>query len=337
MENASLPARRLSVRLCRQLRHWCRLGAGAVDAPWFGVGRRGGSWVDVLVVRIGRNRADRQGGDGERILACQTAFGTSCRQLRHWCRLGWAQAQLTLPGSAWAGVAEAGWTSWSCGLEETARIVKEVMENASLPARRLSVRLCRQLRHWCRLGAGTPLTLPGSAWAGVAEAGWMSWSCMRIGAPSQPSGIGHVAYCLRARIADGSHDCANVFPCPAFYGRNVLQCILKLFVWVVKAKSESSAPTLTRAELVDTLYYKIGFSKRETRHLVDMILEEIVQELENGKSVKLSFFGSFLVRGKKARVGRNPRTGEEALIGSRKVLSFVPSRILRRRISDTCV
>ena len=165
----------------------------------------------------------------------------------------------------------------------------------------------------------------------------MSWSCMRIGAPSQPSGIGHVAYWLRARIADGSHDCADVFLCPAFYGRNVLRCILRLFVWVVKAKSESSAPTLTRAELVDTLYYKIGFSKRETRHLVDMILEEIVQELENGKSVKLSFFGSFLVRGKKARVGRNPRTGEEALIGSRKVLSFVPSRILRRRISDTCV
>jgi integration host factor subunit alpha len=91
--------------------------------------------------------------------------------------------------------------------------------------------------------------------------------------------------------------------------------------------------TITRSDLYEAVYQKVGLSRTESSQLVEMLLKEICDRLEQGESVKLSSFGSFVVRSKGARIGRNPKTGIEAPITPRKVMVFKPSNVLKARIN----
>jgi len=91
---------------------------------------------------------------------------------------------------------------------------------------------------------------------------------------------------------------------------------------------------LTKADLVEAVQSKVGFSKQVTAEIVDDLFEIIKETLVKGESVKVSGFGNFQVREKKARRGRNPRTGAEITISPRRVLSFKPSQVLRRAVRD---
>ena len=93
--------------------------------------------------------------------------------------------------------------------------------------------------------------------------------------------------------------------------------------------------TLTRASLSEAVYREIGLSLAESSELVDDVLEHVIVALEDGDNVKISSFGSFLVRQKKERIGRNPKTGVEVPITPRKVLSFRPSNLLKDKINKS--
>ena len=90
--------------------------------------------------------------------------------------------------------------------------------------------------------------------------------------------------------------------------------------------------TLTRADLAEAVVKRIGLPRNESADLVELVLSEISNTLETGEQVKLSSFGSFGVREKKQRIGRNPKTGEEVPITPRRVLVFRPSAIMKNRI-----
>jgi len=91
--------------------------------------------------------------------------------------------------------------------------------------------------------------------------------------------------------------------------------------------------TVTRADLCEAVYQKVGLSRAESSELVEMVLREISDCIARGESVKLSSFGSFVVRSKGKRVGRNPKTGEEVPIEPRRVMIFKPSNVLKQRIN----
>jgi integration host factor subunit alpha len=91
--------------------------------------------------------------------------------------------------------------------------------------------------------------------------------------------------------------------------------------------------TMTKADLVNKVYEKIGFSKREASDLVEMTFSTLKELLMKGQKVKVSSFGIFSVRAKAERKGRNPQTGEEIRISARKVLNFRPSDVLKAQIN----
>jgi integration host factor subunit alpha len=91
--------------------------------------------------------------------------------------------------------------------------------------------------------------------------------------------------------------------------------------------------TLTRSDLSEALYREVGLSRNESSEMVETILERISAALVDGETVKISSFGTFAVRGKGARMGRNPKTGEEVPIDPRRVLVFRPSHILKERVN----
>ena len=93
-----------------------------------------------------------------------------------------------------------------------------------------------------------------------------------------------------------------------------------------------SSHTITRSQLSEAVYQEVGLSRNESADLFESILDKISKTLANGESVKLSSFGSFSVRSKSERIGRNPKTGEEVPILPRKVIVFRPSQVLRNRI-----
>ncbi len=95
----------------------------------------------------------------------------------------------------------------------------------------------------------------------------------------------------------------------------------------------SDTGTLTRADISERMHKGIGLSRTECYKLVDSILELMSAEIERGEDVKISGFGTFHVRSKSARVGRNPKTGVEVSITPRRVLTFKPSQKLRERIA----
>ena len=91
--------------------------------------------------------------------------------------------------------------------------------------------------------------------------------------------------------------------------------------------------TITRADLSESIYREVGLSRNESAELVEAVLSEITQALAREEVVKISSFGSFLVRQKGQRIGRNPKTGEEVPILPRKVLVFRASHVLKDRVN----
>lgn len=92
--------------------------------------------------------------------------------------------------------------------------------------------------------------------------------------------------------------------------------------------------TITRAHLSEAVYQEVGLSRNESAELVERVLDEIAASLTRGEVVKLSSFGTFSVRQKGGRVGRNPKTGEEVPINPRRVLVFRPSHVLKDQINQ---
>lgn len=95
------------------------------------------------------------------------------------------------------------------------------------------------------------------------------------------------------------------------------------------ANQNLSRSTMTKADIVERVYQKIGFSKKEASELVEMVFNSLKDELRQGDKIKVSGFGNFLVRKKQSRVGRNPQTGEQITISARRVLTFKPSQVLK--------
>ena len=92
--------------------------------------------------------------------------------------------------------------------------------------------------------------------------------------------------------------------------------------------------TITRAQLSEAVYQEVGLSRNESADLLEAVLDQISGALARGEAVKISSFGSFSVRSKGQRIGRNPKTGEEVPITPRRVLVFRPSQLLKKRIND---
>lgn len=95
-----------------------------------------------------------------------------------------------------------------------------------------------------------------------------------------------------------------------------------------------SEKTLTRMDLSEAVFREVGLSRNESAELVETILQHISDALVNGEQVKISSFGTFSVREKNERVGRNPKTGEEAPIPPRRVLTFRPSHLMKDRVAS---
>ncbi len=93
--------------------------------------------------------------------------------------------------------------------------------------------------------------------------------------------------------------------------------------------------TVTRADLTEAVYQEVGLSRNESAQLVETVLEEVASTLARGESVKVSSFGTFSLRDKAQRFGRNPKTGEEVPILPRRVLVFRASHVLKDRINQT--
>lgn len=95
----------------------------------------------------------------------------------------------------------------------------------------------------------------------------------------------------------------------------------------------SNVGTLTRADLAEALHREVGLSRADSARLVEQILAEMCEALAKGENVKISGFGTFLLRDKGERVGRNPKTGVEVPIAPRRVLTFRASQVMRERIA----
>ena len=102
---------------------------------------------------------------------------------------------------------------------------------------------------------------------------------------------------------------------------------------VEAARGSDGGRTVTRADLAEAVYRRVGLSRAESAELVQSFLEEICAAAERGETVKLSSFGSFVVRSKSQRIGRNPKTGVEVPILPRRVMVFKPSNVLKARIN----
>ena len=92
--------------------------------------------------------------------------------------------------------------------------------------------------------------------------------------------------------------------------------------------------SMTKADLVEKVYLKTGFSKKESSDIVEMVFDLMKSTLENGEKIKLAGFGNFVVKQKATRRGRNPQTGEEIEISSRNILTFKPSQVLKSAINS---
>jgi len=91
--------------------------------------------------------------------------------------------------------------------------------------------------------------------------------------------------------------------------------------------------TMTKADIVEKVYQKIGFSKKEASELVEMVFSQLKGSLCKGDKVKISGFGNFIVRKKQSRIGRNPQTGDQITISARRVLTFRPSQVLKAMLN----
>lgn len=101
------------------------------------------------------------------------------------------------------------------------------------------------------------------------------------------------------------------------------------------AEANANPGTVTRADLAEAVYREIGLSRSESAELVESVIDYICESLLQNEHVKLAGFGTFSLRDKKERIGRNPKTGEEVPITSRRVLVFKPSQVLRERVDSS--
>lgn len=92
---------------------------------------------------------------------------------------------------------------------------------------------------------------------------------------------------------------------------------------------------MTKADLVENVYLKTGFSKKESAEIVEMVFDIMKTTLEDGDKIKIAGFGNFVVKDKATRRGRNPQTGEEIEISSRRILTFKPSQVLKAAINGS--
>ncbi|MEO0543718.1 MAG: integration host factor subunit alpha [Pseudomonadota bacterium] len=92
--------------------------------------------------------------------------------------------------------------------------------------------------------------------------------------------------------------------------------------------------TVTRSDLAEAVYREVGLSRTESATLVEMIIDEICDAIARGETVKLSSFATFQVRNKTERIGRNPKTGEEVPISSRRVVTFKASNVMKQRVIE---
>ena len=92
---------------------------------------------------------------------------------------------------------------------------------------------------------------------------------------------------------------------------------------------------MTKADLVDAVFQRVGFSKKDSAQIVEHVFDIIKGTLETGENIKISGFGNFVVRDKRSRIGRNPQTGEEIEISARRVLTFKPSHVLKNQMNPS--
>jgi integration host factor subunit alpha len=95
-----------------------------------------------------------------------------------------------------------------------------------------------------------------------------------------------------------------------------------------------SEKTLTRMDLSEAVFRAVGLSRNESAQLVETVLQHLSDSLAAGETVKISSFGTFSVRSKTARIGRNPKTGDEVPISPRRVLTFRPSQLMKARVAS---
>ena len=91
---------------------------------------------------------------------------------------------------------------------------------------------------------------------------------------------------------------------------------------------------MTKADLIESVYLKTGFSKKESAEIVEMVFDIMKSTLETGRKIKIAGFGNFVVKEKATRRGRNPQTGDEIEITSRRILTFKPSQVLKAAINE---
>jgi integration host factor subunit alpha len=115
---------------------------------------------------------------------------------------------------------------------------------------------------------------------------------------------------------------------------DMLQETLMADLGIARVNNESGVSgTLTRADLADIVHRKLGLSRAESANIVERILHHMCHGLANGQNVKISGFGTFILRDKGQRIGRNPKTGVEVPIAPRRVMTFRASQIMRDRIA----
>ena len=91
---------------------------------------------------------------------------------------------------------------------------------------------------------------------------------------------------------------------------------------------------LTKKEIINSIYLQIGYSKKLIEHILEDLFETLLQSLQEKGKVKISNFGTFILRHKKSRIGRNPKTKKEAVISERNVILFKPSKLLKKNINN---
>lgn len=91
---------------------------------------------------------------------------------------------------------------------------------------------------------------------------------------------------------------------------------------------------MTKADIIEGVYERVGFSKKESAEIVELVFDTLKETMERGDKIKISGFGNFQVRQKKARVGRNPQTGREIEISARRVATFRPSQVLKSALNN---
>ncbi len=91
---------------------------------------------------------------------------------------------------------------------------------------------------------------------------------------------------------------------------------------------------MTKADIIEAVYEQIGFSKKEAAEVVELVFDTMKDTLSDGEKIKISGFGNFVVREKRARVGRNPQTGTRIMITERRVLTFKPSQVLKDSLNE---